>query len=310
MFRITFAPSFPLATSFAGRDLKLGVSVISLFALLNKVAGAYGILAVFTGGAEGTQLTMYLYSIGTIAVFIWGIKKINEENGPKTLLYAHLFAIDHLISTAYTALFGVIWYIYVPHDGERVANSEAQKEMMGGGSAAKLDPEARKAAALALWQSERGFSAAVIVGGWLLKVYFIICLYSFALHLRRGTYHQLPASRPSVSRRTSHTRHSSTGGPRYSHLRGASVATIDTSTDTTLAETLWEEDEPVRFDLANKEDEIKSPVAARGTGMTRSVSGGVNQRDNSVTSTPVVGGSAADGPFARILSRLSGEFER
>lgn len=57
---------------------RAGVSIISLFGLLNKVAGAYGILAVFTGGAEGTQLTMYIYSIVCIYFFIWGIKKINE----------------------------------------------------------------------------------------------------------------------------------------------------------------------------------------------------------------------------------------
>ena len=94
-----------------------------------------------------------------------------QENGHKTLVYAHLFAIDHLISTVYTAFFAVLWYAYIPHDGERVANSEAQKAMMGdGGMGGKLDHDARKAAALALWKSERGFSAAVIVGGWFIKV--------------------------------------------------------------------------------------------------------------------------------------------
>lgn len=78
--------------------------------------------------------------------------------------------IDHLISTVFTALFAVIWFAYTPHDGERVANSEAQKAMMGGGTGASMDPDQRKAAALALWKSERGFSAVVIVLGWFLKV--------------------------------------------------------------------------------------------------------------------------------------------
>lgn len=40
----------PLLSSFIGFfDIKLGVTIISLLALLNKVAGIYGILAVFTG---------------------------------------------------------------------------------------------------------------------------------------------------------------------------------------------------------------------------------------------------------------------
>lgn len=97
---------------------------------------------------------------------------ISQEDGKNTLLYAHLFAIDHLVTTAYTALFAVVWYVYVPHDGRRVANSDAQKEMMGlGGELLSSTSESvRKAAAEAIWKSERGFAAAVLVGGWLIKV--------------------------------------------------------------------------------------------------------------------------------------------
>ena len=35
-----------------------------------------------------------------------------------------------MISTVYTTLFAVAWYVYEPHDGRRVANSDAQREMM------------------------------------------------------------------------------------------------------------------------------------------------------------------------------------
>lgn len=64
----------------------------------------------------------------------------------------------------------MIWYLYVPHDGRRVANSDAQKEMMGELSRNGIDDVVRKVAADAIWKSERGFSAAVLVSGWLLKV--------------------------------------------------------------------------------------------------------------------------------------------
>lgn len=58
-----------------------GASIISLFAVLNKVAGAYGMLAVLQGGTLAqpvSQLTMYIYSLGTLIVFLWGLKKISE----------------------------------------------------------------------------------------------------------------------------------------------------------------------------------------------------------------------------------------
>ncbi|GAA5987497.1 hypothetical protein JCM10908_001978 [Rhodotorula pacifica] len=270
--------SQPLLDSFCGMDLKLGATLVSLFALLNKVAGAYGMLAVvLSGGAALSQplgqITMYLYSIVSLVGFIWGLQKISEENGDKTLRYAHLFAIDHLVGTVYTTFFAVVWYVYVPHDGKRIANSEAQKAMMGGSQTGIImDDAARTAAAMGVWQSERGFSAAVLVIGWLLKVYFVAILYSFAQHLRHGTYASLPSSshntvpsskftsatdptrgrRYTISNNDNRTRDSPSGGPQYSHLRGNSLAStagvgsrgsmdgLD-GTETTLAETLWED---------------------------------------------------------------------
>ena len=101
-----------------------------------------------------------------------------------------------------------------------------------------------------------------------------MCLYSYALHVRRGTYSQLPkssyntipsskfvtpGSSPSGSRR--HVRNSSTGGPSYSHLRGNSIASTAGGFDMgggiegTLAETLWEDREN---DLESRGDRSSS----------------------------------------------------
>lgn len=90
-----------------------------------------------------------------------------KEDGNKTLSYAHLFAFDHLVGTVCTAWFAVVWYMYTPHDGRRVANSDAQKEMLGD---VVMDDATRIHAAQAIWKSERGFSAAVLACGWLIKV--------------------------------------------------------------------------------------------------------------------------------------------
>lgn len=100
----------PLLTNFLGLDLKLGklfpaqssklkrannlhslegVSIVTLFGVLNKVAGVYGMLAVLTGGTLAqpiSQLTMYIYSIATLVVFLWGLKKISEVRSSCALL--------------------------------------------------------------------------------------------------------------------------------------------------------------------------------------------------------------------------------
>lgn len=99
--------------------------------------------------------------------------KIEQEDGPKTLLYAHLFAIDHFINTLYITFFAITWYSFTPHDGRRVANSAAQREVMESGQALLgkvVDENVMRLAAEGIWKEERGFSAAVLIIGWFIKV--------------------------------------------------------------------------------------------------------------------------------------------
>ena len=58
-------------------DLKLGSEIITYFAILNKVAGVYGLLAVFFGG-NLAQLSLYLYSVATLLACAWGLRQIGE----------------------------------------------------------------------------------------------------------------------------------------------------------------------------------------------------------------------------------------
>jgi len=53
----------------------------------------------------------------------------------------------------------------------------------------------REAAAMAIWNHEKGTAAAVIAISWLFKVYFALLIYSYATHLRKGSYRSLPFSR-------------------------------------------------------------------------------------------------------------------
>ncbi|KAG0141312.1 hypothetical protein CROQUDRAFT_663978 [Cronartium quercuum f. sp. fusiforme G11] len=201
----SFSRPPPLLKSFIGFfDIKQGVTFISLLALLNKVAGIYGILAVFTG-VSLAQVSLYIYSIVTIGLVIYGLQACGEENARKTFIYANSFLIDHLISTIYTAIFGVSWYFDNPHDGRRVAHGDAQKNMMNP-DAPELSPEARRNAAQAIWKEERGIATVILIGLWLIKLYFVLVVYSFAIHLRRGSYTSLPLSKPPSTIPTRSTR--------------------------------------------------------------------------------------------------------
>lgn len=66
--------------------------------------------------------------------------------------------------------FAVVWWVYNPHDGKRIANSEAQKEMMGASGGTSMTDDERRQAAQLIWNKEKGLAAAFLTVGWLLKV--------------------------------------------------------------------------------------------------------------------------------------------
>ncbi|KZT70732.1 DUF1753-domain-containing protein [Daedalea quercina L-15889] len=156
--KLTLRPEWrirPLSSAFGFLDLKTAVIITLLFAVLNKVAGFYGLIALFTGaGGTAAQLSMYIYSTIALAALFWGIKSTTQENAKHTLYFAHLFFADHVLNTAWLIFFAVVWWIYTPHDGRRSHNmTQAEREQ----------------AATSLWNEEKGLATAVIVLGWLAK---------------------------------------------------------------------------------------------------------------------------------------------
>jgi len=200
--KLTLRPEWrlrPLSSFLGILDLKTGVTLALLFAVLNKVAGVYGLIAVLTGaGGSAAQLSLYIYSVIGLVVLAWGLKAVTKEDPKYTLYFAHLFFADHVVSTAWLVFFAVLWWVYTPHDGRRQANSDAQREMMNAvpiTSNRNMTDVERVMAAMTIWDEEKGRATAVIVLGWLAKFYFAALLYSYAAHLRKGTYRALPHSR-------------------------------------------------------------------------------------------------------------------
>lgn len=155
-------------------------------------------------------------------------------------------------------------------------------------------------------------------------MYFILAIYSLAIHLRRGTYHKLPLSRPAPNPSGSHqhTRHSSTGGPQYHHLRNTSIATSAGgdfgdigAPSPSLGETLWEQDEFLGQSqrLQSTGEVPPSPAYAKGTGMARSQSlqaPGMLQRNESSQGDLGKTEQDAPSPFAKVLGKISSDFTR
>ncbi|KAJ7652095.1 Inositolphosphorylceramide synthase subunit Kei1-domain-containing protein [Mycena polygramma] len=190
---------WPFTTFLGILDLKSGVILALMFAVFNKVAGVYGLIAVLTGaGGSFAQLSMYIYSVLGLVAIGWGLQVVKAEDARKTLYLAHLFSADYVLSTSWTAYFAVTWWWHTAHDGARQANSAAQEDLIKVAHIADstLTPEQRAAAALLIWNREKGMAFAVIFVSWLSKIYLALLIYSFALHLRKGSYRALARTQP------------------------------------------------------------------------------------------------------------------
>ncbi|KAJ2930646.1 hypothetical protein H1R20_g6434, partial [Candolleomyces eurysporus] len=163
---------WPLSSFLGFVDLKTGVTVGLLFALLNKVAGVYGLIAVLTGaGGSFAQLSLYIYSVVALLALGWGLRAVKNEDSKQTLYFAHLFFADHVFSTSWTVFFAIAWWLWTAHDGERQANSPAQQAMIKLANVTHVfTPEERREAALSIWHHEKGKALAIIILSWLCKV--------------------------------------------------------------------------------------------------------------------------------------------
>ncbi|KAG6897192.1 hypothetical protein C0992_003489 [Termitomyces sp. T32_za158] len=153
-------------------------------------------------GAGGTfaQFSLYLYSVIALIGLVWGLRAVKEEDPKQTLYFAHLFFADHIFSTSWTVFFAVVWWLYTPHDGSWTVNSPAQEYIIHVSNVTiTLTPEEREAAAMKIWNHEKGTAAAIIILSWLSKIYFVLLLYSYASHLRKGSYRSLPLSRAAAA---------------------------------------------------------------------------------------------------------------
>jgi len=124
-------------------SLRTASQFIILSLLFNKVAGFYGILALFTGYELNLlQLSMYIYSIVVLCAVAYLAQHMQIQKPVYALAVAWIYLIDSVINVAYTCLFGVGWFILVSqHLDDKEPTTSAPGGNMMNDTAGFTDPE-------------------------------------------------------------------------------------------------------------------------------------------------------------------------
>jgi inositol phosphorylceramide synthase regulatory subunit len=98
-------------------SLRIGVEMISLSMIFNKVTGFYGLLAIFTGfRLSPLQLSMYIYSVIALVVVAFLAPHIRKQSPFQNLALAWIYLLDTVVNTAFTSAFTITWFLAVSAD--------------------------------------------------------------------------------------------------------------------------------------------------------------------------------------------------
>ncbi|PGH18457.1 hypothetical protein AJ79_00527 [Helicocarpus griseus UAMH5409] len=228
-------------------SLRTGATLITLSLLLNKISGLYGLLAILTGfHLSPFQLSMYIYSLLGLALTALLAPHIRLQSPLQCLALAWFYLLDSIINAAYTAAFGITWFLVISqHHNSVSATSGPGSSTMddtagftnpkfnvssvrvdgadGKGVVASAQPASAPAGTVSgnktgapsfgngVLQPESLQSIAIICTLWTIRIYFVFVMMSFARQcIMQYSFH----ARTSVSRRRSslptHSRNSST----------------------------------------------------------------------------------------------------
>lgn len=208
-------------------SLETGASLITLSLLLNKISGLYGLLALLTGyHLSPVQLSMYLYSLVVLGLTVFLFPHIRKQSPLQCLSLAWIYTLDSIINAAYTAAFGVTWFMVVSqHYDNGTASGPGSEtiEQTAGFTSPKYDASYTEMSSgkdgssfsfkqntgsdglgNAVTQPESFQSIIFISLLWLIRAYFVLVMLAFARQTLR-LYVALPrhTQLPTHSRNTS-----------------------------------------------------------------------------------------------------------
>lgn len=206
-------------------SLETGASLITLSLLLNKISGLYGLLALLTGyHLSPVQLSMYLYSLVALALAVILFPHIRKQSPLECLALAWLYLLDSLINAAYTAAFGVTWFLVVSqhYDSSNAPGGETIEQTAGftspkydaayveiqntkdGNNFIAHPPRSADNLSSVVMQPESFQSIIFISLLWAMRVYFVLVMLAFAranlrLWIAVPRHTQLPTHSRNVS---------------------------------------------------------------------------------------------------------------
>lgn len=206
-------------------SLETGASLITLSLLLNKISGLYGLLALLTGyHLSPVQLSMYLYSLVALALAALLFPHIRKQSPLECLGLAWLYLLDTLINAAYTATFGVTWFLVVSqdYDSKKAPGSVTIADTAGftnpkydaayveiqntkeGNKFVAHPPRSANHLSNVVMQPESFQSIIFISLLWAMRVYFVLVMLAFARQTLRlwivmPRHTQLPTHSRNVS---------------------------------------------------------------------------------------------------------------
>ncbi|KAF9083710.1 hypothetical protein BGX29_002939 [Mortierella sp. GBA35] len=150
-------------------ELKTGVTIITVFAILNKVSGFFGIFA--NGGLA--KVIMYLYSVFATFAFAWGLYGVLIDNTRIVGRYALVYVIDLIINAIQTIALAVTWFMTRNH-----LLGEPQPDQGGDPTTTPISDEVRQG-----FQFEGGISILILTSLWCLHLYFALVVWSYSYSL-------------------------------------------------------------------------------------------------------------------------------
>ncbi|EAW14415.1 inositol phosphorylceramide synthase regulatory subunit KEI1 [Aspergillus clavatus NRRL 1] len=196
-------------------SLETGASLITLSLLLNKISGLYGLLALLTGyDLSPVQLSMYLYSLVALGLTAYLFPHIRKQSPLQCLGLAWLYLFDTIINAAYTAAFGVTWFLVISQNyeggkvkgpgSETIAQTAGFTSPQYGSSTQERPTRRSDGLSNAVTQPESFQSIVLVCSLWIVRFYFIFIMFAFARQALR-LYVAIPrhTQLPTHSRNTS-----------------------------------------------------------------------------------------------------------
>ena len=113
-------------------SLRTGTELITLSLLLNKVSGFYGLLALLTGlHLSSLQLSMYIYSLVALVITVLLASHIRTQSPFHCLALACFYIFDSIVNAAYTAAFSITWFLVI---SQHHSDAKGNKAPGAGGS--------------------------------------------------------------------------------------------------------------------------------------------------------------------------------